>query len=313
MTGALAGAGIGLLGASGVWLTVAASPPRRRPRLGDRLAPYLDDAPRPSRLLDLPVARSPLVVADRFLGPLLSDAARWCDRILGGTTSVRRRLDQAGGGESVEQFRVEQVIWGATGLLVGLVVTAFAAARGSTTRPVAFLVIALVLAGAGVLGRDRYLTVCVARRERRMLSEFPTIAELLALAVGAGEGAVGALARVTSLAGGELATELGRALADARSGVNLVVALERMAARTSLPALARFVDGLAVAVERGTPLADVLRAQAVDVREEGRRRLLETAGRKEISMLLPVVFFVLPVTVVFALFPGFYNLSLSVP
>jgi hypothetical protein len=28
---------------------------------------------------------------------------------------------------------------------------------------------------------------------------------------------------------------------------------------------------------------------------------------------VPVVFFVLPVTVVFALFPGFYNLSLSVP
>jgi tight adherence protein C len=153
----------------------------------------------------------------------------------------------------------------------------------------------------------------VARRERRMLAEFPTIAELLALAVGAGEGAIGALSRVTSLAGGELASELGRALADARSGASLVSALERMAARTSLPALARFVDGIAVAVERGTPLADVLRAQAVDVREEGRRRLLESAGRKEIAMLLPVVFFVLPVTVVFALFPGFYNLSLSVP
>lgn len=313
MTGAVAGAGLGLLAASGVWLTVAASPPLRRPRLTDRLAPYLDDAPRPSRLLDLPSARTPFAFADRLLGPVLADIAQWCDRLLGGTTSVRRRLDQAGGTMTVEQFRVEQVIWGAGGLLVGLAITALAAARGSTTRPAAFLVVALVLAVGGVLGRDRLLTAVVARRERRMLAEFPTIAELLALAVGAGEGAVGALARVTSLAGGELATELGRALGEARSGVNLVTALERMAARTSLSALSRFVDGLAVAVERGTPLADVLRAQAVDVREEARRRLLETAGRKEIAMLLPVVFFVLPVTVVFALFPGFYNLSLSVP
>lgn len=313
MTGALAGAGVGLLGAGGVWLTVAASPRLRRPRLADRLAPYLDDAPRPSRLLDLPAVRSPFAAVDRLLGPMLIDAARWCDRLLGGTASVRRRLDQAGGTMTVEQFRVEQVIWGAAGLLVGLAITALAASRGSTTKPVVFLLIALVLATAGALARDRLLTVAVARRERRMLAEFPTIAELLALAVGAGEGAVGALARVTDLAGGELATELGRALADARSGVNLVTALERVAVRTSLPALARFVDGLAVAVERGTPLADVLRAQAVDVREESRRRLLETAGRKEIAMLLPVVFFVLPVTVVFALFPGFYNLSLSVP
>ena len=90
-------------------------------------------------------------------------------------------------------------------------------------------------------------------------------------------------------------------------------ALEGMAARTSLPALSRFVDGMAIAVERGTPLADVLRAQAMDVREQGRRALLEAGGRKEIAMLVPVVFLVLPVTVVFALFPGFYNLSLSVP
>src|SRR4051794_27519850 len=301
MTPAIAGAGIGLLGASGVLVTIAASPPMRRARLHDRLAPYLHPAPRPSRLLHQPTT-TPFAALDRLVGPLLKDAARWCDRVLGGTTSVRRRLDQVGGTTgvrrrldqgggtaAVEQFRIEQGIWGGVGLLVGLGLTAVAAARGSTTRPVAFLLVSLVLAIGGVLARDRMLTITVSRRERRMLAEFPTIAELLALAVGAGEGAVGALSRVTTLAGGELAHELGRALADARSGSSLVIALERMAARTSLPALARFVDGIAVAVERGTPLADVLRAQAVDVREEGRRRLLESAGRKEIAMLLPVV------------------------
>ena len=77
--------------------------------------------------------------------------------------------------------------------------------------------------------------------------------------------------------------------------------------------LARFVDGIAVAVERGTPLADVLRAQAVDVREASKRALLETGGRKEIAMMLPVVFLILPVTVLFALFPGYYGLTFSTP
>ena len=143
-----------------------------------------------------------------------------------------------------------------------------------------------------------------------MLEEFPTIAELLALAVTAGEGAVGALERVTRISGGELAKELGRALADARAGASLVLSLEGIAQRTSLAPLARFVDGVAIAVERGTPLADVLRAQAVDVREAGKRQLLESAGRREIAMMVPVVFFVLPVTVLFALFPGFYGLRL---
>jgi tight adherence protein C len=146
-----------------------------------------------------------------------------------------------------------------------------------------------------------------------MIAEFPTVAEMLALAVTAGEGPVGALERVTRLSSGELSRELGRALSEARAGASLVSALEAMAARTSLPALARFVDGMAIAVERGTPLADVLRAQATDVREEGRRALLEAGGRKEIAMLFPVVFLVLPVTIVFALFPGFYSLRLAVP
>ena len=62
--------------------------------------------------------------------------------------------------------------------------------------------------------------------------------------------------------------------------------------------------GYAVAVERGTPLADVLRAQAQDVREQGRRALMESGGRKEVLMMVPVVFLILPVTVVFAAFPS---------
>ena len=52
---------------------------------------------------------------------------------------------------------------------------------------------------------------------------------------------------------------------------------------------ARFIDGRLVAIERGTPLAEVLRAQAADVREAGKRRLLEAGGRKEIAMMVEIV------------------------
>ena len=141
------------------------------------------------------------------------------------------------------------------------------------------------------------------------MAEFPTVAELLALAVAAGEGPVGALERVTTVCRGELAKELGRGLADARAGASLVQALHGIGSRTSLPALSRFVDGVAIAVERGTLLADVLRAQAVDVREAGKRALLEAGGRKEVSMMAPVVFLILPVTVLFALYPGLVTLT----
>jgi tight adherence protein C len=264
-------------------------------------------------LLATPTTVTPFPTVERLLRPWLADAVRLIERWLGGSASVRRRLEQTGRRTTLEEFRIEQVVWGALGLLGGLAVSLLFLARGSSASPVAMLILCLIAGVSGTLLRDRWLTREVTKREERMLAEFPTIAELLALAVAAGEGPVGALERVVRVSRGELANELGRALADARAGATLVGALEQLATRTSLPPLARFVDGVVIAVERGTPLAEVLRAQAGDVREAGKRALLDAGGKKEIAMMVPVVFLVLPVTVLFALYPGFYGLSFTSP
>ncbi len=306
---AVLGTVLGATTAGGLLLAASGTPRARRITLDDRLAPYLRDAPRPSRLLARSSALTPFPTLERLLRPVLGDAIRFLERWVGGLTSVRRRLEQLGRAGTVEQFRAEQVVWGAFGLAAALALAALQVATGARPQPLAVLVSAGVLTALGVLGRDRWLTRQVAQREQRMLEEFPTVAELLALAVTAGEGPVGALERVQRTSDGELSRELGRALSEARAGASLVQALDGIARRTSLTPLARFVDGVAVAVERGSPLAEVLRAQAVDVREAGRRALLESAGKREIAMMVPVVFLVLPVTLLFALFPGFYGLS----
>ncbi len=307
----LTGAALGLLAALGLVLAVSRVPAARRPGLQERLEPYLRDAPTPSRLLAGQTSLTPFPTIERLLRPVLGDLTAAVERWVGGLTGVRRRLEQLGSGLTVEQFRAEQVLWGGFGLAAALGVSLLQLAGGRGVSPLGVLGLTLLLTVGGVLGRDRWLTRQVARREQQMLEEFPTVAELLALAVTAGEGPVGALERVSRLSSGELSREIGRALSDARAGATLVQALEGISARTSLAPLARFVDGVAVAVERGTPLAEVLRAQAVDVREAGKRQLLESAGRKEIAMMVPVVFLVLPITILFALFPGFYGLDLT--
>ena len=306
---AVLGTVLGATTAGGLLLAASGTPRARRITLDDRLAPYLRDAPRPSRLLARSQALTPFPTLERLLRPVLGDAIAFLERWVGGIASVRRRLEQLGRAGTVEQFRAEQVVWGAFGLAAALGLAALQVATGSRPQPLAVLVSAGVLTALGVLGRDRWLTREVTQREQRMLEEFPTVAELLALAVTAGEGPVGALERVQRTSDGELSRELGRALSEARAGASLVQALDGIARRTSLTPLSRFVDGVAIAVERGTPLAEVLRAQAVDVREAGRRSLLESAGKREIAMMVPVVFLVLPVTLLFALFPGFYGLS----
>ena len=304
------GALVGLLAALGTLLAVSRVPAMRRPALDDRLAPYLRDRQHRSRLLRQDRTVTPFPTLERIVGPMITAAARRLEGVLGGGASVRRRLERAGSPVTLEQFRAEQVLWGVMALLGALTIGVLALSRG-VGRPAPLLMLCLLTAVAGVVGRDQWLSRAVSRREQRMMAEFPTVAELLALAVAAGEGAAGALERVAARSNGELARELGRSLADARSGTSLVLALQAVADRTALPALARFADGTAIAIERGTPLADVLRAQAVDVREAGRRDLLEIGGRKEIAMMMPVIFLVLPVTVLFALFPGFVGLSLA--
>jgi tight adherence protein C len=307
---AMVGVGLGGLVGLGATFALYNTPRNRRPRLEHRLEPYLRDAPRRSSLLAPDPARTPFPTLERILRPVMGDATRLLDRVLGGAGSTRRRLEQAGNRMSVDEFRAEQVLWGAIGLMIGVGVSVVMLAGGTHKSPVLLLLLCFVMMLAGVVARDYALTQEVGKREQRMLAEFPTVAEMLALAVGAGEGPVGALERVTRSSCGELAKELGAALSEARAGATLVTALENIASRTSLPALARFVDGVAVAVERGTPLAEVLRAQAVDVREAGKRALLESAGKKEVAMMVPVVFFILPVTMVFALFPGLASLRL---
>ncbi len=144
-----------------------------------------------------------------------------------------------------------------------------------------------------------------------MLSEFPTVAEMLALAVGAGEGPVSALERVTRTSKGELSKELG---AGARTGD--ARAPHWSAPSRTLPHVRRSRRSLASSmalplqssVARPSPM--FLRAQAVDVREASKRALLESGGKKEVAMMVPVVFFILPVTMLFALFPGFVSLRL---
>ena len=304
--GALLGAVAGL----GVVLVLSRVVALRRATLAVRVLPYVRDLPSADRWT--PRSSGQTSAAAGVFGPLLRSAAQAVERVLGGSTSVARRLDRAGLETTVHEFRVEQVLWGLAGFAVAAAWTLARALTGPTSLGPALL---LCVAGpvAGVLARDVHLGNQVKARERRLVEELPTIAELLALAVAAGESPVAALDRVVRRSRGELSAELGKVLAAVRTGEPVTTAFDRLAATTGVPLVARFAQGVAVSVERGTPLADVLHAQAADVREAGRRELIEVAARKEVLMMVPVVFLILPVTVLFAFWPGVLGLSLTTP
>ncbi|RJT82212.1 type II secretion system protein F [Arthrobacter cheniae] len=276
----------GLLLGVGLWLVLVRLPSMRPMTLTQRIAPQLLAVNVQSRLLaDTAANVTPFGPLERIVRPLLADTVSWSQRFNPATATLARRLDQAGRGQSPTDFRAQQLLWASGGLGASTLVMVVLAASGSASVPLA-VVIVLGSAVMGFVGRDYVLSSNIKRREARMLAEFPSLAELMALAVSAGESTTGALERICRTAKGELAGEFALVLASTRAGRPLVDALQDLSSRTRLAPLARFVDGITVAVQRGTPLADVLRAQAQDVRDLAKRELMESAGKKEIAMMV---------------------------
>ncbi len=303
----ICGIGLGL----GLWLVIFRSPPMRPIRLSERIEPQLKSQNLESRLLRTGEQNlTPFGPLERILRPVFRDWLTTLGKLNPSPGATGRRLAQAGINKSPLDFRAEQLLWAAAAFVLSLIVVLVGAAAGRFSPLFAAAVI-IGSAAAGFVLRDYWLGAQVRRRETRMMAEFPSLAELMALAVGAGESATGALDRVCRSANGELSKEFSKILAETRAGKPLVAALQEFSARTDLAPLVRFVDGIIVAVERGTPLADVLRAQAQDVRDSAKRDLMEAAGKKEIAMMVPLVFGVLPLTVVFAVFPGIAAISLG--
>lgn len=310
---ALLGAVLGASLAAGLWLVAVRLWMGRRPSLEVRLLPYIRDVPQafPQWRPERGSGGTASAFVAVFSPPLRAVAMR-LQRVLGGHVAIRRRLERAGSALSVEEYRFSQVVWGLGGFGATLAVGLLGPAREPGSA-LPWLLLCVGGAAVAMMGRDLLLTRQVRRREEQMLTEFPTVVDLLTLAVAAGEGPVAALDRVARTCRGALPDELSTVLAATRAGEPVAGALDGLARRTGLPVVARFAAAFAVAIERGTPLAEVLAAQGADVREASRRQLIETGARKEVVMMVPVVFLILPVTLLFAFYPGVIGLDLMAP
>ncbi|MDF2554231.1 MAG: hypothetical protein K0R60_126 [Microbacterium sp.] len=286
----------------GVCLLISLAPRWGAPSLARRIAPYIRDVTDP-RGLDVvaPGGGSPFTWSAFARGRFA--------RLAGGDAILARRLHRAAWTIDAARFRSRQLGWAIAGLGVGggVAVVLVLAGRGS---PVLGL-LPPVAAVAAALGYDAWLTHAAQARAARIEEELPTVLEFLALCLSAGEGILDSLRRVSEVGAGELTSELRGVVIAVGTGSPLSESLTRLAAGLEIPALTRAIDQLVAAIERGAPLAHVLQAQALDAREDAKRALIERAGRKEIYMLFPLVFLILPLSVLFAVFPGIFMLRLG--
>lgn len=288
----------------GVCLLVSLAPRWGAPSLARRIAPYIRDVTDPRGVtLDLGSRGAGLTA-------LWTNVQERLANISGGSAAVDRRLHQAGWAMDAAAFRGRQLAWAIVGVAVGgvgvvvLVLLGRASAGAALLPPVAAVI--------GAVAYDARLTHAARARVGRIQEELPTVLEFLALCLSAGEGILDSLRRVSAVGAGELTGELRGVVLAVGTGSSLSDALGRLSSRLDIPALSRSLDQLVAAIDRGAPLAHVLHSQALDAREDAKRGLIERAGRKEIYMLIPLVFLILPLSVLFAVFPGIFMLRLGI-
>lgn len=204
-------------------------------------------------------------------------------------------------------------------------------------RPEVILAMQVVGFGLGVLGASTYLSSAGASRtnllvaglmvllltmapdakikrmadDRRkaITNELPDVLDQLTVTVEAGMSFDGAVLRAGQEGRGILATELLKAVNDMQLGLSRGEALQAMSDRTDVPDLRQFVTAVRQAEKHGFPLANILRLQALELRDKRRARAEERAMQVPVKITFPLVFCILPALFVVILGPAAVNIS----
>ena len=202
---------------------------------------------------------------------------------------LARRLDAAGAPPTVAVAEVMALKCGAA------VAALIAALPAAALLPGRLGPAAVLAAPAGAfVTPDAWLARSTRRRRIAMAAELPEVLDLLHVAVSAGLPALRALGEVGRRRRGPLAAELRTAATRAALGVPRAQALERLARRCPLEAVAALAAAIARSERHGAPLAPALRALAADARAQRAQRVRERAARAAPKIQLVVALLLVP-------------------
>jgi tight adherence protein C len=139
----------------------------------------------------------------------------------------------------------------------------------------------------------------------------PDVAGVLGLLLSAGLPVSVAIAWLGPRTNGEVGRLLRELTANLELGADLLAELDELATYGD-PGLTELAEKLKLMVERGAGVSAQVFELAGSLRAALYRELLAKAGSNETKMLIPTVFLILPVTVLFALFPSLVVLQQSI-
>lgn len=164
-------------------------------------------------------------------------------------------------------------------------------------------VLAFLAYANGQPERDR------AREKAVFESELPTYMQLMTVLISSGISPARAMDLLSRSSHSISGKRLQEVVEEIHNGLSVVQALDNLSRKYDSLILRRFATGIILAIERGSSLTPMLIAQVKDARVARKNQILQRAGRSEIALMIPVVFLILPISILFALWPSYQQLG----
>lgn len=165
------------------------------------------------------------------------------------------------------------------------------------------------LSDLGELFQRRMARLSNAKRIRVISTELPDFLLVFALSVKSGASVAITLSYLAHRTGGQIGKQLKDVLTSTDLGASLVEELREITRRLPSLRLEEMTQTLISNLEFGAAISDSLLEQSKSCSEEQARSLAKRAASNETKMLIPTIFLILPITVLFAIFPSLAMLT----
>lgn len=217
-------------------------------------------------------------------------------------TQLEKDLHMAGINIPVQEFVFLRIISTAGILFLGLAISLLLNIDAQVK-----LLIMLFAAIAALLVPRYFLKSRIKLRQLSIQNQMPNIMDLLSVSMEAGLSFDAALLKVIDRFKGPLVDELNQVYREVQMGRPRREALASLNQRSNVSELQTFASAVVQSEQYGTPMKNVLRAQAQQLRINRRQMAQEKGMKAPIRMMLPMVIFIFPVIFIILLGPTIIN------
>jgi len=213
-------------------------------------------------------------------------------------TKMVRELRLAGVRMPVQEYLFLRIIVAVVILGVGAV-----AAVLLGPEPQLQMLIVLVALTLAILLPKLVLRSRIRSRQRDIQHQLPSVMDVLSVSMEAGLSFDASLLKATERFKGPLIEELSQVYREVQMGKQRREALASLNQRTNVPELQTFASAVVQSEQFGTPMKNVLRVQAQQLRMNRRQQAQEKGMKAPVRMMPPMVIFIFPVIFIILLGP----------